>query len=564
MRHILYIFVATLLLSLGGLGNSSVYASTNDFYFSDSTFDYYLEKNESETSTMRVKEVLTAVFPSYDQNHGIERCIPTYYRGVKTLDESTFSVTRNGSPEPFSTYSDSDFTCFRIGNASSYVHNEQVYAISYTLNNVILEPDNSENQELYWDTNGTSWSQEFKKLTATVHLSSSIVSAFTGATSCYVGTYRASGLAATSRCETLVSSDNSEISFSTSDLDIGENLTLDLEFKPKTFKVPKDYSWIAPVALLGGGGILLSILSARARKKMKARNAEKIELASAPKPVQYLPPKGLTIAESSTIWLTTSLADSKVASLMELAVKRKIELEKAEKVSKVFKHKSNAWKIHVKDLTDITDGERIVLEILNGGKSVTPGSVIEVKNQTYSSKLATLLTTYTNVTEADLRRKHLLTEKADQKLSLLASKYNKYEKRTLKGIEMSNYLDGLHEYVDLAEKDRIKFLHSVDGADVSNAGIVKLYEKLLPYAIIFRCEDSWLEELNRYYEMPDVDNPDWLMTGALLSTSDFRDFRSAAVSSVVSATAADSSGSSGGGGGGFSGGGGGGGGGGGW
>ena len=141
---------------------------------------------------------------------------------------------------------------------------------------------------------------------------------------------------------------------------------------------------------------------------------------------------------------------------------------------------------------------------------------------------------------------------------------SKYKKRTLKGIEVSKYLDGLKEYMTLAEKDRLKFLQSVKGVDTSHEGIVRLYEKLLPYAVIFGIEDSWLSELNKYYEYDDVSDHTWLVGASLLSVSDFHSFTSYTSSSVYSSTASSSSGSSGGGGGGFSGGGGGGGGGGGW
>ena len=307
--------------------------------------------------------------------------------------------------------------------------------------------------------------------------------------------------------------------------------------------------------------------SIHTKKKAKERNADKISAANKPKPVQYTPHPNLSIAQAKAIWMEprSYYADSKVASLMELAVRHHIELEKYEKESRFLKIKSNAWKIHVKTLNNVPQEQMLVLRILNGGSTVKDGDTIEVKTQSYSSKVASLATSYNTTVTNALETKGLFEPAKNQKHYILASKYNKYEKRTIKGIEASNYLDGLKEYIDLAEKDRIKFLHSVKGADISHAGIVKLYEKLLPYAIIFGCEDSWLEELNKYYQLPDVEEPDWLATGLILSANDFKSFSTSTMSSVSSATVtSDSGGSSGGGGGGFSGGGGGGGGGGGW
>ena len=123
----------------------------------------------------------------------------------------------------------------------------------------------------------------------------------------------------------------------------------------------------------------------------------------------------------------------------------------------------------------------------------------------------------------------------------------------------------------MAEKDRIKFLQSVKGVDTSNQGIVNLYEKLLPYAVIFRLETSWLKEMSKYYDMDDVSAPVWYIGGAVFSAQDFtsamRSINSAALTANMAAhssSSGSSSGFSGVGGSGFSGGGGGGGGGGGW
>ena len=121
----------------------------------------------------------------------------------------------------------------------------------------------------------------------------------------------------------------------------------------------------------------------------------------------------------------------------------------------------------------------------------------------------------------------------------------------------------------MAEADRIKVLQSVKGADTTHQGVVKIYEKLLPYAAIFRMEKSWLEELSHYYEFADVAAPVWYMGIGAFSAREFSSAMMAANSSLSSTIthstiSNSSSGFSGGGGGGFAGGGGGGGGGGGW
>ena len=120
----------------------------------------------------------------------------------------------------------------------------------------------------------------------------------------------------------------------------------------------------------------------------------------------------------------------------------------------------------------------------------------------------------------------------------------------------------------MAETERIKMLQSVDGADTSPEGVVHLYEKLLPYAAVFGLEKSWLKEMERYYQVADVEDSVLQENGlsltdlAVISNMTSR-IANQSVSyssgSSISGGGSFSSGFSGGGGGGFSGGGGGGG-----
>ncbi len=145
----------------------------------------------------------------------------------------------------------------------------------------------------------------------------------------------------------------------------------------------------------------------------------------------------------------------------------------------------------------------------------------------------------------------------------------RYFRITTKGLDASKYLEGLKLYMSMAEAERLKLLQSVKGADTTHEGVVKIYEKLLPYAVIFKMEKTWLEELSRYYEFDDVTSPAWFIGIGAFSARDFSAAMMSASNSVSSTivhstVSNSSSGFSGGGGGGFSGGGGGGGGGGGW
>lgn len=151
-------------------------------------------------------------------------------------------------------------------------------------------------------------------------------------------------------------------------------------------------------------------------------------------------------------------------------------------------------------------------------------------------------------------------------IPVLKEYFNQFSRHTQKGLEASLYLSGLKKYIKMAEADRLKFLQSVDGADTSREGIVKLYEKLLPYAELFGLEKSWAKELQKYSDIINTDDLNSISNISLITNDidSFNSFTSSASSSSSSSSGGGSSSSSGGGGGGYAGGGGGGGGGGGW
>ena len=140
-----------------------------------------------------------------------------------------------------------------------------------------------------------------------------------------------------------------------------------------------------------------------------------------------------------------------------------------------------------------------------------------------------------------------------------------------KGRELYDYLKGLELYIKIGEEQRLKVLQSPEGAEKTPVDVndktklVHLYERVLPYAVLFGQEKGWTKALGEYYEQQNT-QPDWYVGhagfNAVIFSSMMSDFSSGAARSSYSAPSSSSSGGSSGGG--FSGGGGGGGGGGGW
>lgn len=614
---------------------SAATASVNSFYFKNYQADYYLSQADDGTSRLRVVEEFTAVFPSSNQNHGLTRVIPYTNQDGQNLTMVSdnyleINVWHNGIEErPYKIEGGDGYFTVYLGDASTYVHGEQIYKLEYEFRNVItkFDEDGKKWQELYWDTNGNDWSQRFENVTVNLHFEDSkIASAFTGDAWCYVGRY---GSSDQSRCKITQSSDG--LTFTANKLSARENLTFDVEFQPDTFTVPGqryDYTvfFIFIIELLVTIAILIAFFVCYQQSKAKREYYQGLFV----KP-EYTPPQGFSVAEMAENYIKSgSLGNSKVATLMELAVKGKVEIRKLESKTKLGKTKT-MWRIRVKSI-DLSAEQITMLRILAGGKTnISVGDDIEVKAHTATNSLIKLGQDFARQTRDALRKKGLMESNPKAKGSaepnaknpcgtlvaitsvlafisifvnifvldddvsyravlggtpliitvfalpwlvliisvILSSKLSPYFTMTEKGLMYSKYLDGLKLYIKMAEKDRIEFLQSVKGADTSHQGIVKLYEKLLPYAVIFKLEKSWLGELSRYYEYKDVSAPTWYFGVGAFSAHDFSAAMLAASSSIAtstthSTTSNSSSGFSGGGGGGFSGGGGGGGGGGGW
>ncbi len=545
-------------------------------------------------------------------------------------DYLEINVWRNGIEErPYKIEGGDGYFTVYLGDADSYLHGEQVYTLEYEFRNVITEFEQNDEawQELYWDTNGNDWTQRFDQVTARLHFDNDkIKSAYTGEAWCYVGRYGSNNQ---DRCKITTISDG--IEFHAQRLLSGENLTFDVEFKNDTFTIPgKTYDYkvffLFITELLVGIGITIAFVIFYRQSRAKREYYHGLFV----KP-EYTPPKGFTVAEMAENYIKSgSLGNNKVATLMELAVKGKIAIHKLESKTKLGKTKT-MWRIHVKSV-DLTTEQVTMLRILAGGKtSISVGDDIEVKTHKATNTLVQLGQKFSQQARESIQKKGLVAidpkkaNKADSSaknpcniiiviatlcaiasiflgiflidevtsyrvtlggtpLTITAmvmpwiilfvsiwfsSKLSPFFTMSEKGLEYSKYLDGLKLYIKMAEKERLEFLQSVQGADTSHQGIVKLYEKLLPYAVIFRLEKSWLNELSHYYEYSDVNTPMWYVGIGAFSARDFSAAMLAASSSIATSTTHSttnnsSSGFSGGGGGGFSGGGGGGGGGGGW
>ena len=589
MKKFIFILVS-LFLAIGGFSNFA-YADANDFTVESFDAHYYLSKDSEGRSVLKVVEEITATFPDFDQNHGIERAIPKKYQGHVSY-QNDLTVYRNDELEGIADTKDVDGNkVYRIGNSREYVHGKQVYRLEYSFRDVMRSDLVENSQTLIWNVNGTQWKQNFGRVSATIFIDEAIAENYKNY-DCYFGEYGAKNT-----CQPF--SENyyrgqKVLIFSQNNLSAGENLTFVANFKPETFKdyvEPNEhkiiknalvFALIIPVA-----GLMILIFIG-----IKNYRSEKTHRSIVP---QYLPPKEISLFESSV--LLGVQQKSIPAMIVKMAVSGNLKIVEIEKKGVLGKKEFRLERLSDQGLDNRE--KTIFNKIFSRGESVKLKDISQRLGMDFGQKMLGWAEVFRNK-DFYKKPKDSILVKILFGLSFVAifgpllfggvfdavdfSGYEliitlwfvlftvifvlsivllTVEPKSLRGAEMLDHLNGLKMYIKMAEEDRMRVLQSVDGADRIVDGEnskVKLYEKLLPYAMIFGLEKTWLKELAAQY--PEGVSPDWYYGNGAFNAILFANSMSSASRSLNSYTSSASSTS--GGGGGFSGGGGGGGGGGGW
>jgi len=585
----------------GGTAQAAVQPATeslrhgvDDFSFASMHADYQLGRDDEGHSTLTTAETLVARFPETDQNHGIRRYLPTHYRGQPT-GVSIVSVTdetgadRDYETEDFSDDDDADFLEVTIAD-DDFVHGEQTYVITYEQTHVILFPDDTSDQEFYWEVNGTGWAQPFDTVSATVHVAPELVSDLTGRTACYQG-----GSASGAACDSLdeaADGDGWVVEATANDLGRGEGLTLAVGFADGTF-VPRDDSFTAnpfpTIALLAALAALVAGLVAVFARATRWRDQPGRPTIIA----EYLPPEGVNLLQAGGVLGGKAAGKALTAQFLQFAVRGNVRVLEGDG--------KNHYLLELRTRAGLDPTERAVLDALfPASKKI--GTVRDFTKK--STKLGPALQ---KVVAAS--RKELLTDGLREKkggslrrwllgaalfagiFALVASIIAlatevagawpalflvvglaaailtivvtaDVRPLTARGAELRDYLKGVTVYISLAEADRLRVLQSPQGAlrtpyRPDSAGgtvttepvqVLKLYERLLPIAVLTGQEKEWSRVLGDYYASAH-EQPDWFVGTAPFNAAYFATgvaaFSTAAASGVAASSA--SSGSSGGG-----------------
>ena len=561
----------------------------DDFGFSSWEATFEVGIDDEGRSTLHVTETRVAEFPDFDQNRGIVAGFPLSYQGAG-LDTVILSVRdAHGDDIEYETDED-DGILYVLTGDDEYVHGTNTYVIEYAMRDVILDASETKVDEFYWDLLPLDSTQNIDSFRAEIMFDDELASHLTGAASCYVGRYGAN-----TSCD-LQSAGNGVFTVEQSDLRAGTGVTVAIAMDSGTVaqppaRLPNAATDIAPYPL-AGGILLLSIGGWIATKGMirLRRRATGIVIA------QYDVPDDMSPLLVNAIH--PGARNPVAAEIVHLAVRGSLRIED------LPDNKKRQPRLRRLDGPAPDRLDEGALKSIFGAVSV--GGVLELPraDESFATRMKSMVAKgpvaaatrgFTTKASSPVARTiqiiaiavfagmlvllfwGLFTGRESAApvlfvaiasgIVLLISTISAFRKHTVltkEGALQVEYLDGVREFIRVAEEDRLRMLQSYSGAERRSDGsvdVIHLYEKLLPYAILFGKEREWGQVLEQAYRLAEhraswVDTSDvgfqWYALNTFSSS-----VRSSANYSAPSTSSSSSSGGSSGGG--FSGGGGGGG-----
>ncbi|MGW8482157.1 DUF2207 family protein [Microbacterium sp. NPDC055903] len=534
------------LLSAASALPAAAAADVDDFDYSSWDARYELGLDDEGRAVLSVQEHVVAEFPEHDQNKGIVRGLATRYEGAD-LGTTILSVTDGeGRPVPYET-EEEDGVLFVLTGTDEYVHGATDYVISYEMRDVVLTASDTGADEFSWDLLPLDSTQDIAAFRTEIVLDDALADRLTGEAACYQGPQ-----GSRERCE--LSGPRSEaggdvFSVQSGHRDAGDGVTIAIGLLPGTVvqppaRHPNAVADIGPFAA-GAGAALLAAGGwvAVGAQRRRRRRATGIVVAQYEVPAD-LPP---LLAAPLLPRAHTPVA----AQIVHLAVTDRLRIEDRGDRQPILHRAEN-----------VTSGdpldERTLAQLFRKGGSVK----IPRASEGFAKRMQKL--EEAGIAEAASRG---LTEKRRSRaaqvwavLSLLplaasvglaiwgivqgrdtaapallvailaaaivvVSAFFAFAAHTVltpAGAQRSEHLEGVREFIRIAEADRLRMLQSYSGAERytrDGRELVHLYERLLPYAILFGMEREWGEVLQSRYDSGDG-VPAWLVgyqTGLLVS-----------------------------------------------
>ncbi|NMC09075.1 DUF2207 domain-containing protein, partial [Candidatus Microgenomates bacterium] len=491
---------------------SNAYASNS--FSSSEQISLFKSTIELEQNTdINIKEEISYYFPSSDK-HGIIREIPTDYKiqaGFKrptTIKlNSLYYYDKNYPEERYDSYersSDNGYTIFKIGDAETTITGEYVFVIDYTLQNMINYFD--DHDELYINVTGNGWNVPINQAYAEIKLPGDITEKV-----CYTGI----GGSTDTNCTFLdIDSRNTKISANSS-LGVYEGLTVALKMPKGTLEDTTTKQRIQMI--LANLGILLPVpvfffVNSIVQKKKNKK------LTIIP---HYDTPKGIYPLLAGHIFNGSLNNKHITAEIIKLAIDGYIKIRRDDenKYSIVRVDTKKEQNETVKELLDGLLGEKDEIEM----KKLSSNFYKTVMKLRASTEKQVYEDGYFEKSKSNLKTLFIVIGTIGIFLSvavlgpvlstiaatgwtvgvlisflLVIIWGTMIETRSELGNEILYDLKGLKMYINTAEKYRIEFHNDPKK-------YIGVFEKLLPFAIIFGLEKKWAKEFEDIYDV----QPDW-------------------------------------------------------
>lgn len=504
-------FVLSAFLAMFFFFPHSVFArqNVNDWYFKD--FDSQIIVNND--SSLDITETIVADCGNAPDKHGIYRILPTQIdtegKKIKTPVKLISINNENGMPYEFETINslmDGTLT-WKIGSASRTVRGVNTYVIHYVVQNAIRF-SNPDFDELYWNLNGNFWDLEIDKFHASIIFPQEIKTQ-NSKVEYYTGDFgsKDKGLA------TYKWSSPNVLEFvSTKTLLKRQGITASITF-PKNIITPYQPSFLEkygeylyfliPLAVL-------AILFLLWRKYGDDPDFNKTIIA------EYEIPAGLSPIETGMIMKSGGFNNTFItAEIISLATKGLITIKEIESKVLFFTNKDHELTKNYNPEADKTLNEaqhEIVEGIFKDGQTVKLSSL---KNSFYKNipaikKATTKILKDKGYLETTGFYMGNILKGLGALLVILSVPLGSSSffltislfvtavimivfsfimpKRTLAGTEMNWKINGFKLFMETVDKDRAEFYEKEN-----------IFEKCLPYAILFGMTKIWINKIKEIY-----------------------------------------------------------------
>ena len=458
-------------------------------------------------STLIITEQIVADFTN-EAHHGIFRAIPIKYKdefGNKmTIRFKLISVTdEDGNDWWQETTYEGDNVKIKTGDPDRYLSWPVTFNIKYEVNLLDKITQFEDHDEIYWNVTGHEWPVPILQTSATVHLPKGIPQAEVD-TICFAGYLGTTAQNCRSNIE------KNRANFSTGTLNFAEGLTIAVSI-PKGFIVEPTLSQKIIWFLQDNWGLALPIITFLVlyflwftRGKDPQTNRDTVM-------PRYKPPKNMTPSELGTLIderadmrdITSAIVDLAIRGYLKISEKSSdftfIKLKDYKGDNTLKQHEKTIMKaifngIDKRKLSELTnkfyrDLPQIKKDIYKQLKDdgLFPSNPENVRNFYYTIgggilfalfflPLAMFFSIATNVGIA-----------ASAIIILIFARY--MPAKTKKGVDAFYEAKGLEEYIDTAEKDRIKFQEKEN-----------IFEELLPFAMTLGIADKWTKAFEGIYK----------------------------------------------------------------